>query len=669
MLEGSYMTESSLKSFARKTAHRSAGALIITTILLCAGCSRQHPNPIFEDVTLNSGLEEYQGMTYGAFWGDLNGDGLPDLYVTNHLHKPVLYQNQGNGKFRDVTMDWFSPNQLSWDKHGADWGDFDNDGRPDLVQLTGAGRGVGQEAKNLYHNTQDKLVDVATAMGTDNPLGRTRMPLWIDLDFDGHLDLIQGEEYRHDDKKPPRVFLQGNDKFNASDSSLPLVAGSVPFCIVSDLVGDTKPELVCRVSEPGIHKTAQVFDLNGLPAKEIDMLPATAFEDLVSGDFDNDGRIDLYMPRKYPAGTVALGQPSVNEIIADISIYRSTAGKAAGFRFGSTGSLDVQLAPEFPKFALKADRVAIGAGGHHPGHLTFSLSKETAGVKGLPPYKPDSDTGVQIGETASGEWEVRVSAPGEALRSRQMRFQDIQVRIRSSAAITGLTAIEDSGDSEEAPGRLFMNRTEGLVEESEDRGINDTLVSAVNAVAGDFDNDMDLDLFVLVSGDAGNHPNLYLENDGSGHFSAVEHAAGAAGPLAGVGDSVAMADYDQDGDLDLLIANGGSMGRQLGLPSEHGGYRLYRNTGNTNHWLEIDLQGVKSNRDAIGARVEVSTGGVTQVRIQDGGIHNKAQNYSRLHFGLGDNATIQTLKIHWPDGSSQVLENVAADQILKVVQQ
>jgi hypothetical protein len=69
------------------------------------------------------------------------------------------------------------------------------------------------------------------------------------------------------------------------------------------------------------------------------------------------------------------------------------------------------------------------------------------------------------------------------------------------------------------------------------------------------------------------------------------------------------------------------MGRSFGLHSEGGGYQLYHNAGNANHWLEIDLEGTRSNRDGVGAVVYINAGGVTQVRMQDGGIHNRGQNH------------------------------------------
>jgi hypothetical protein len=108
------------------------------------------------------------------------------------------------------------------------------------------------------------------------------------------------------------------------------------------------------------------------------------------------------------------------------------------------------------------------------------------------------------------------------------------------------------------------------------------------------------------------------------------------------------------------------MGRSLGLPSDAGGYQLYRNSGNDNHWLKIDLEGTKSNRDGIGAKVVVEADGVEQIRIQDGGAHRRAQNHSRLHFGLGGNEDEIGIRVYWPSGVVQELENIEADQVVTV---
>ena len=108
------------------------------------------------------------------------------------------------------------------------------------------------------------------------------------------------------------------------------------------------------------------------------------------------------------------------------------------------------------------------------------------------------------------------------------------------------------------------------------------------------------------------------------------------------------------------------MARSFGVPAEDGDYRLYRNRGNQNHWLEIDLVGTKSNRDGVGAFVYLTAGGKRQVRLQDGGVHHRGQNHQRLHFGLAEHAVVDEIEVHWPSGTVQRLSGVAANQILTI---
>lgn len=628
---------------------------------LLAGCSRPDKSvTVFEDVTAVSGLESYRGMTHGAAWGDFDGDGLPDLYVTNHLNDANLFRNLGKGRFADVTREFFAPGDLGGDKHGAVWADFDNDGRLDLVQLTGAKKGVGSEPKRLFLNRGTKFEDVAESAGVSNPEGRTRMPLWFDLNRDGWLDLFQGAEARFDDKTPPYAFIQQDGKFVASEA-MKFVARTTPFCIATELTGDAHTEILCRIS--GKNRTAQILDLAALPARDIDLLPATAFEDAAAADFDNDGKIDLYLARKSPPDAVAFGQPSDKEIIADVVINQENAGKPMGFTFRSSGRLSLNVKPENPYNALTPDRIHLGRQGAHPAGFTFDLSPD---IGGMPPSEPGSQAGVYVGFTAPDKWEVRFTALREALAKGNPKYQQVAVGIASSAGITKIETLGDAVKPEEAPARLFMNRNGKLVEEGDKRGVNKRLVAGMNAVAGDFDNDMHVDLFVLASGDIGKQQNLLLLNRGDGHFDVVRAAGGAAGNRVGVGDSATTADFDGDGFLDLFMANGGSMGRSLGLPSERGGYRLYRNDGNGNHWIELDFEGTASNRDGIGAIVRVTAGGVTQIRVQDGGVHHRSQNHQRVHFGLAKHTQIDKIQIHWPSGMVQELNGVKADQILRI---
>jgi len=184
-----------------------------------------------------------------------------------------------------------------------------------------------------------------------------------------------------------------------------------------------------------------------------------------------------------------------------------------------------------------------------------------------------------------------------------------------------------------------------------------------SVAAGDFDNDMDIDLYLVCTGPIENLPNRLYENDGKGNFTLVPDAGGAAGSKLGRGDVVAIADYDRDGFLDLFVTNGADPSSPF---VDEGPHQLFRNQGNGNHWIEIDLEGTVSNRDGIGASVVLEVGGVVQIRGQGGGMHRFTQNYQRIHFGLATHKTVDRLTIRWPSGIVQRLENIAANQILTI---
>lgn len=635
-------------------------ALCLTAVLV--GCSPTEKElTVFKDITIQSGLGAYEGMTHGAAWGDYDNDGQPDLYVTNHLKQAMLFRNLGGGRFADVTPNVFSPNDIGGDKHGAAWADFNNDGQLDLVQLTGAKQGVGVEPKRLFVNEGGKLVDRAAQLGVDNPPGRTRMPLWLDINQDGKLDLFQGAEARFDDLTPPFLFAQQDGRFADATPLLKPNSRSAPFCVLTALNDDRYPEVICRLMGKG-QRPVQVFDTRTSPARTLDLLPNTAFDDVVAGDFDNDGKIDLFLARKNPGGRVALARSGERELTAQIELTPKNIKDPTSFRFRTAGALKVTLAGQHADELVPAD-VKIGEQGMQPDSLNFDLVADAA--QGLPSPPAGNRPGVLIGSPEPEHWQIEFHAQPEMFAGKA-KSRYLTIRIQSSEPIEDVEALADGAADETAPQRLFMNRGGKLVEEGDKRGVNAVPIAAVNAVAGDFDNDMDLDIFVLGSSDAGKAANLLLLNNGHGEFEVVRHAGGAAGRLVGVGDSVTTADVDGDGFLDLLTASGGSMGRSLGLPSNNGRYQLFHNVGNGNHWIMLDLEGTRSNRDGIGAMVQVTAGGVTQNRVQDGGVHERSQNHSRLHFGLAKQAQVDKITVRWPSGVVQELLKVKTNQVLRI---
>ena len=179
----------------------------------------------------------------------------------------------------------------------------------------------------------------------------------------------------------------------------------------------------------------------------------------------------------------------------------------------------------------------------------------------------------------------------------------------------------------------------------------------------DFDNDGLPDIFVANGHvypqvDALKVGQTYLQrkevyrNLGNGKFEEVAHSS----PDLLMGKSSrgsAVADYDNDGDLDVLVVNLNDR------PS------LYRNDANNkNHWIAFRLEGTRSNRDAIGARIEIETNGKKKVsEVRSGGSYLSHDDL-RVHFGLGDATAVDHVRIRWPNGNTQELGGFDADQLV-----
>jgi len=185
----------------------------------------------------------------------------------------------------------------------------------------------------------------------------------------------------------------------------------------------------------------------------------------------------------------------------------------------------------------------------------------------------------------------------------------------------------------------------------------------------DYDNDGDLDIVVTnghpmddIEQDSdiityAERPFLF-ENDGRGRFADVGRARGAYFNAMDTGRGLATADYDNDGDRDLVLT---TSNRRVTLLRNDGG-----NTAG--HWITLRLQGVRCNRDGIGARVTVRAAGRTQVQEVRSASSYLSQNDMRLHVGLGAAAQVDSIEVRWPANEKRVekIGPVAADQFLVI---
>ena len=173
----------------------------------------------------------------------------------------------------------------------------------------------------------------------------------------------------------------------------------------------------------------------------------------------------------------------------------------------------------------------------------------------------------------------------------------------------------------------------------------------------DFDNDGDMDIYKTN----GALKHLYgqedqiFENTGDGKYKDVSTEMGKYFMTKLVGRGACFGDYDNDGDIDGYILN----------LNDYGAF-LRNNKGNQNNWLSIKLIGTTSNRDGVGARIKLSSGGKIQTAQKKSTTGYLSQNDPRIHFGLAKNQMVDKLEIKWPSGKLQTLENIKANQILIV---
>ena len=185
----------------------------------------------------------------------------------------------------------------------------------------------------------------------------------------------------------------------------------------------------------------------------------------------------------------------------------------------------------------------------------------------------------------------------------------------------------------------------------------------------DYDNDGWLDLFV-VNGHVypqieGAYPGgmyrqrkLVYRNLRDGTFTEVAQALGAALMEPRASRGAAFGDYDDDGDVDVIV-------NDLDGPP-----MLLRNDGGSRagHWISLKLVGTKSNRNAVGAKVWLKAGGLTQVDEVRSGDSYLSHSDWRLHFGLGSTTQVAEVIIRWPNGTTEKLTNLPIDKVVTVVE-
>ncbi len=489
----------------------------------------------FRDVAPALGID-VKGRAGAAIVDDFDGDGYLDILTTSWgTRDPMSYfHNNGDGTFTD----WTKRAGLEGITGGlqAVQADYDNDGYPDVLVLRGAWLRPGMP-NSLLHNRGDGTFEDVTERAGLLDARSTQTAAWGDFDNDGKLDLFIGNESTPGKNIDPAQLFHNN-----GDGTFTDVAREAGAAVVGFIKG------------------------------------------VAAGDYDNDGRLDLYISR--------MGQTNV---------------------------------------LLHND----GPDAHGIPHFTDVTAKAGVGepVQSFPTWFWDYDN--------DGLLDLFVS--GYHADQNEVAREYLGRPIQSGTP------------------RLYRNRGDGTFEDVTKNVGLERVLQTMGSNFGDLDNDGYPDFYV-GTGDPDTRsvmPSRMFRNDGGQRFQEVT-TSGGFGVLA-KGHGVAFADLDNDGDQDVYETLGGAY---RGDPFRN---VLFLNPGHGHHWITLRPIGVRSNRSGIGTRIRVDVDtpeGTRSIYVTVGSGGSFGDNSLQQEIGLGDATAIRKIEVWWPaSGRRDVYKGIAPDRI------
>lgn len=382
------------------------------------------------------------------------------------------------------------------------------------------------------------------------------------------------------------------------------------------------------------------------------------------GDIDNDGDLDLYVANWWGVQNLFYlndGSGSFRKIEDRILTRGAYSETASWADFNKDGYLDLYVTNSSLNFTGSGNNLVVGNGDGRftdGGGNPIVIPREDSRSVNWVDYDNDDDLDIFISNENN--------STNHFYRNDDGTFVEIEnspvVTDRGTSMGSSWGDYDNDGDLDlvvaNYAARSNFYRNDG----------NDVFAPVSNAITGevgysfgtawgDVDNDGDLDLFVanaFKTNPRETLTNFWYLNDGAGNFSRLENDVTTTDE--GWTYGAALGDYDNDGFLDLVVAN--TDGPQNNA--------LYHNLGNGNNWVNITCEGSVSNRAAIGAKVRVKAtingNTVWQMREISSQSGYNCQNSLRVHFGLGDASVIETLIIEWPLGNKETFENVEVNK-------
>lgn len=500
-----------------------------------------------------------ESMGGGVALLDYDGDGWLDIYFTNgpsvamalegKKARSALFRNNHDGTFTDVSAK-AGVEYPCW-AMGAAAGDYNNDGHPDMVVSCFGG-------VVLYRNNGDgTFTDVTKRSGLDKDTGWATGVTFGDYDGDGFVDLFVPHYVDFDLKDLPTFGSRKTCQYH----EVPVQCGPRGLKGYPDTLfhnnGDGTFTEVGKVA--GVDDTRRFFGLGA-----------------VWSDFDNDGKIDLFVGND--------GEPNY--------LYHNEGGghfREIGYDAGVAVSDD----------GVEQANMGLALGDYmHTGRMSVAITHFSDEYAVL--YRNDGNLSFSDVSHAAG-----VARPTERFVGWGNAFVDL----------------DNSG---------WLD-----------------LVLVNGHVYPQVDN--------ASIGTAYREPKLVFQNQRNGTFKDVSSQIGKVVTTPQVSRGMAVGDLFNRGRLDLVIEN--LTGQPLILETR---------PGPSNHWISLSLEGSPSNRMALNARVFVTVGGMRQMdEVRSGGSY-LSQSDTRLHFGLGGFSRVEKLEIRWPDGKSQVFQDVVGDRFYRI---
>jgi hypothetical protein len=595
---------------------------------------------------------------------DANGDGLLDVYTSNHHFRQALLVADGNGGYRDVLSEW----------------GLDQSREFPLAELSYSAPALDRPGVYVYWLGTKLIVRShrGDTLGSWRGSMHTFDPVKVVRNEGGQVDK---------EERTVGAVTETRLQFGLGpDGLLVMTPGGQGLPIDFDFGDMLRPEQIF-VGRGAVSPSETRFSL--------------AMQDRHGhawADFNDDGTLDLFVSRGALSGTLLAQSPSVIEKVKDELLLSQGPGRfmdastESGVRkkgcsgrhvkwldFNKDGLLDLfvncydreNVAGDFPKqlyeqtergiLVDRAEDVGIGLADQQIGSLAW-LDVDNDGDVDLLAFQ---DEGLFLYRSQDGKY------PREQIvRVASSPREGIGRSTASAALFDGNLSVSDfdaDGDLDafcsSKRGDTLLRNSGGSFEVVELSSVGLPAYSlAANWV--DYDNDGRPDLHLVPHGLYRQRGDATFESTGILAFDPAKYEAAI----------VNWFDLDNDGRLDVLFAldRNPEFKRwwHIGVAAERRrGWEIlaFRNIGVTGHWLQVDVAGASGNRQSIGARVIVMT--PTGRQMQEIGSSEGAffsQGHYRLYFGLGRHPLADTIEVQWSDGSRRQLKNVPADRLIRV---